>query len=193
MELAIDVDQDVGVAWIRECFMGAVSHGRHASAQTQDAVAGSRNVLLKSMLSEKIPIRRIVVTWVMDPELYELFAEELTERSAVLADGARAIEAGVVDEIDPEEMRREGHTIKGNGRVMGYDLIGTAGQVCEEIWGWIERQEIAASPALGAALLQLAEAIPVAVDKEAADLIPAIRAVHTALKGEWLPGELPVV
>ena len=133
------------------------------------------------------------MTWVMDPELYELFAEELTERSAVLADGARAIEAGVVDEIDPEEMRREGHTIKGNGRVMGYDLIGTAGEVCEEIWGWIERQEIATSPALGTALLELAEAIPAAVDKDAGDLIPAIRAVHTALKGEWLPGELPVV
>ena len=133
------------------------------------------------------------MTWVMDPELYELFAEELNERSAVLADGARAMVAGVVDEIDPEEMRREGHTIKGNGRVMGYDLIGTAGQVCEEIWGWIERQEIEPTPPLGAALLELADAIPAAIDREAADLIPAIRAVHIALKGEWLPGELPVV
>ncbi len=133
------------------------------------------------------------MAWVMDAELYELFAEELDERSAVLADGARAIEAGQVEQIDAEQMRREGHTIKGNGRVMGYDLIGTAGQVCEEIWGWIERREIEATPALGTALRHLAEAIPVAVDKEATDLIPAIRAVHLVLDGEWLPGELPVV
>jgi chemotaxis protein histidine kinase CheA len=129
----------------------------------------------------------------MDPELYELFAEELNERSAVLAEGARAIEAGEIDGIDAEEMRREGHTIKGNGRVMGYDLIGTAGQVCEEVWGWIERREVDAGPALGAALHRLAEAIPAAIDQESADLIPAIRGVHTALEGEWLPGELPVV
>lgn len=133
------------------------------------------------------------MTWVMDPELYELFAEELTERSAVLADGARAIEAGVVDEVDAEHMRREGHTIKGNGRVMGYDMIGTAGLVCEEIWGWIERAEIDPVPALGTALLQLADAIPASIDEESAQIIPAIRAVHTALKGQWLPGELPVV
>lgn len=133
------------------------------------------------------------MTWVMDPELYELFAEELNERAAVLAEGARAIEDGQVEQIDAEQMRREGHTIKGNGRVMGYDLIGTAGQVCEEIWGWIERNEIDTSPALGTALLELAEAIPVAIDKEATDVIPAIRGVHLALEGEWLPGELPVV
>ena len=133
------------------------------------------------------------MTWVMDPELYELFAEELTERSAVLADGARAIEAGVLDEVDAEQMRREGHTIKGNGRVMGYDMIGTAGQVCEEIWGWIERGEIETPPALGTALLHLADAIPSSIDQESAELIPAIRAVHTTLAGQWLPGDLPVV
>ena len=124
------------------------------------------------------------MTWVMDPELYELFAEELNERSAVLADGARAIEAGVVDEIDPEEMRREGHTIKGTGRMMGFTAISSAGKLLEDTWRSIDEGGLE----IDARLAAVEDAIDAVIGEVATDIngvpIPPQRFLKSAPSGE---------
>lgn len=129
--------------------------------------------------------------WSSDPELQQLFVTELNERSATLRDGARAmLEERVTDDL-AGAMLREGHTIKGTGRVMGYDAIASAGLMCEEIWRWVQHRDLAPFPALGAALDRLAEVIPRAHTGETTDLSAAMHGVLQTLEGVALPGQLP--
>ena len=69
-----------------------------------------------------------------DPELEKLFKDELDERSESLASGARAMAAGELTMDLAGRMLREGHTIKGTGRVMGYEGIARGGETCQLVW-----------------------------------------------------------
>jgi hypothetical protein len=55
-----------------------------------------------------------------------MFVEEVTERSARLVAGAQALSAGTMTPQEAGDLLREGHTIKGTGRVMGYEDVGSA-------------------------------------------------------------------
>jgi chemotaxis protein histidine kinase CheA len=129
--------------------------------------------------------------WQNDPELEKLFKDELDERSASLAEGARAM---MDDEITSElagRMLREGHTIKGTGRVMGYEGIARGGEACEFVWRFIQRGDLAPSSMLGRTLLMLAEAIPPALGGDDADVSDAIDTVRTLIVDPELLDALP--
>jgi chemotaxis protein histidine kinase CheA len=126
-----------------------------------------------------------------DPELQEMFVGEVAERSARLAEGARALRNGDVTPHLAGELMREGHTIKGTGRVMGYDHVATAGEMLEMIWRWIQHGEITPAPIFGRVLEGLGASLPIALT-EPDVLDEAMAAVYDYFKGEELPEPLPV-
>ncbi|MCL1602071.1 MAG: response regulator [Actinomycetia bacterium] len=130
--------------------------------------------------------------WQNDPELEKLFKDELDERSASLADGARAMmmDGEITSELSGR-MLREGHTIKGTGRVMGYEGIARGGEACEFVWRFIQQGDLAPSSMLGRTLLMLAEAIPPALGGDDAEVSDAIDTVRTLIVDPDLLDALP--
>jgi len=122
--------------------------------------------------------------------MQKMFLDEVTERSARLVEGAQALRAGSVSPQEAGDLLREGHTIKGTGRVMGYDDVGSAGLMLEMIWRWIQQGEITPAPLFGRVLEGLSAAIPNALD-DPAELAVAMTAVHEFFDGQELPEELP--
>jgi len=126
-----------------------------------------------------------------DPDLESLFREELTERAASLADGAKAIIDGSVTPEIASKMVREGHTIKGTGRVMGHEAIARGGETCEVIWRWIQHDELDASPMLGRTLSHLVDSLPDALGGSAEGISGAIDAIRTLVADPGMLAELP--
>lgn len=114
-----------------------------------------------------------------DPELEQLFKDELDERAGSLIEGARAMAAGEPTSELAGKMLREGHTIKGTGRVMGYEGIARAGETSEFVWRWIQSGELEPSSMLAHTLEHLAQAIPESLgdDSEISVAIDMVRAV----------------
>ena len=132
------------------------------------------------------------MAWSNDPEMQKMFLDEVTERSARLVEGAQALRGGAVSPQEAGDLLREGHTIKGTGRVMGYEDVGSAGLMLEMIWRWIQQGEITPSPIFGRILEALSAAIPSSLD-DPAELAEAMAAVHEFFEGQELPEELPPV
>ncbi len=130
------------------------------------------------------------MTWSDDPELQEMFVGEVAERSAILANGARTLRNGDMTPQIAGELLREGHTIKGTGRVMGYDHVATAGEMLELIWRWIQRGDITPLPIFGRILEGLSNSLPGALT-DPGQLDEAMAAVLDYFEGEELPEELP--
>jgi chemotaxis protein histidine kinase CheA len=126
-----------------------------------------------------------------DPELEKLFKDELDERAGSLAAGARAMAAG---ELTPEiagKMLREGHTIKGTGRVMGYEGIARGGETSEFVWRWVQQGDLAPSSMLARTLEHLAQAIPSALSGDTTEISVAIDTVRALISDESLVDQLP--
>ena len=119
-----------------------------------------------------------------------MFVGEVAERSAILANGARTLRKGDMTPQIAGELLREGHTIKGTGRVMGYDHVATAGEMLEMIWRWIQRGDITPLPIFGRILEGLSDSLPGALT-DPAQLDEAMAAVLDYFEGEDLPEELP--
>ncbi|MBI5156580.1 MAG: Hpt domain-containing protein, partial [Acidimicrobiia bacterium] len=103
-----------------------------------------------------------------DEDLQQLFAGEVQERTARLVAGARALAAGPIDEEGLRTMIREGHTLKGTARMMGFTAISDAGKAIEEAWRAIASGEIVPDGDLAAALASLATQMTSAVRAEPA-------------------------
>ena len=58
-----------------------------------------------------------------------MFLDEVAERSERLIEGGQAMQRGSVDEEMAGVMLREGHTIKGTARVMGFEAMSDAGKM----------------------------------------------------------------
>jgi chemotaxis protein histidine kinase CheA/methylmalonyl-CoA mutase cobalamin-binding subunit len=125
-----------------------------------------------------------------DPELQQMFVGEVAERSARLAEGALALRNGDVTPQLAGELMREGHTIKGTGRVMGYDHVATAGLMLEMIWRWIQHGDITPAPIFGRILEGLSRSLPNALSDPSV-LDEAMAAVSDYFEGEDLPEALP--
>lgn len=130
------------------------------------------------------------MSWSNDPELQQMFIEEVTERSARLVEGAKALGAGTITSQEAGDLLREGHTIKGTGRVMGYDDVGDAGLMLEMLWRWIQHGDITPAPIFGRFLEALSASIPQALD-DPTKLSEAMDGIHEFFKGQALPEELP--
>ena len=130
--------------------------------------------------------------WQNDPELEKLFKDELDERSRSLSRGAEAMLAGEI--ITSElmgQMIREGHTIKGTGRVMGYEGIARGGEACEAVWRFIQLGELPANSMLARSLLLLAESIPHALGGDDAAVSDAIETLRTVIADASLLENFP--
>ena len=121
------------------------------------------------------------MAWSPDPELHQMFLDELDQRSGRLASGSDTMAAGDVQAVDFAAMRREGHTIKGTARVMGYEAIGLVAQMIESIWDAIAAGDVDGSAELGTALSKLCVELELAGRENpqtgTADLRAAVEAV----------------
>ncbi len=120
-----------------------------------------------------------------------MFAGEVAERSARLAEGARALRNGEVTPQMAGDLMREGHTIKGTGKIMGYDHVAAAGHLLEMIWRWVQHGDITPAPIFGRVLEGLSASLNVALT-DPKELDTAIAAVLDYFEGEELPEPLPV-
>jgi two-component system chemotaxis sensor kinase CheA len=124
------------------------------------------------------------VTVSQDVELQRLFAGEISERADRLSDGARSLALGEADETVLGDMYREGHTIKGTARMMGFTAVSDAGKLLEETWKGVRDGEIEPSPALAEALESLAEGLLPAISADPASGTPQLAAGVRALRRE---------
>lgn len=129
--------------------------------------------------------------WQNDPELEKLFKDELDERSRSLSRGAEAMLAGEITSELMGQMIREGHTIKGTGRVMGYEGIARGGEACEAVWRFIQLGELPADSMLARSLLLLAESIPHALGGDDAAVSDAIETLRTVIADAYLLENFP--
>ncbi|GMR02252.1 MAG: hypothetical protein BMS9Abin20_0580 [Acidimicrobiia bacterium] len=129
--------------------------------------------------------------WQNDPELEKLFKDELDERAQSLAEGAHAMLEGEVTSEVSGRMLREGHTIKGTGRVMGYEGIARGGETCEVVWRWIQQGEIEPSSMLARTLIHLAEAIPQSLGGNDEPVSMAIDTVRALIADEDQLRQIP--
>ncbi len=95
-----------------------------------------------------------------------MFLDEVDERSKRLIEGGKAMQRGGVDDEMSGVMLREGHTIKGTARVMGFEAISDAGKMIEDLWRGVKAGDIEPYPNLGRALVALAEVLPAATDAD---------------------------
>jgi len=125
-----------------------------------------------------------------DLELQHLFAGEIEERATSLVGGARQLAMG---ETPPEllgDMYREGHTIKGTARMMGYSAISDAGKLLEDAWRSLREQEIDGDERLAGALGRLAGELLGAVAADPGSGTPGLaagmRELRRLLQGDKL-------
>lgn len=126
-----------------------------------------------------------------DPDLESLFREELTERASSLLEGAQAVIDGAVTPDIAGRMVREGHTIKGTGRVMGHEVIARGGETCEVLWRWIQQDEYQPTPMLGRTLKLLASSLVDSLGGELDDVNEAIDTIRALVDDPARLAELP--
>lgn len=111
-----------------------------------------------------------------DLELQRLFAGEIEERSARLVGGAARLAEDASDDGYFGDMVREGHTIKGTARMMGYSAVSDAGKLLEDVWGSLREGEIEPDAAIAVSLERLATELTGAVFADPATGTPGLAA-----------------
>jgi len=130
-------------------------------------------------------------------ELERLFGGEVEERSDALIKGAHALATGDMSESLLQDMYREGHTIKGTARMMGYVAVSDAGKLLEDAWKDLRDGEQAPTATLAGALEALSrELLPaIAVDPATGtpELAAGMRALRQAIRVDAIPEEESVI
>lgn len=131
------------------------------------------------------------MSWTNDPELERLFREELTTRSAALVEGAVRYAARDHDGALTTDLYREGHSIKGTSRVMGFEALSVAGKLLESTWRAIDQGELEWDHEVADALLGLAETLPDAIDADPIagtdEMSDAVHELRSALEAVGRP------
>lgn len=109
-----------------------------------------------------------------DLELQRLFAGEIEERSARLVAGATRLGEGESEDGFLADMVREGHTIKGTARMMGYSAVSDAGKLLEDVWRSVREGELQAERDLAGSLERLARELQGAVAADPATGTPGL-------------------
>ncbi len=130
-----------------------------------------------------------------DLELKSLFGDEVGERSDALVHGARALATGDFANGLLQDMCREGHTIKGTARMMGFLAVSDAGKLLEDAWGELRDGEQIPDQALADALealsLELLPALAADPATGTPELAEGMRAVRQAMRGDAIPLQEP--
>jgi chemotaxis protein histidine kinase CheA len=127
------------------------------------------------------------MTFTDDAELREIFQMEIAERADRLVEGARAFVAGSATGELAHDLFREGHTIKGTARIMGFIALSDAGKLLEDIWRRVDEGEIDMTPGLAASLEQLSCEIMPAVDGDPEIGTPALAEAVQAVEAQLAP------
>ena len=109
-----------------------------------------------------------------DLELQRLFAGEIEERSARLVAGAARLGGGEPEDDFLADMVREGHTIKGTARMMGYSAVSDAGKLLEDVWRSVREGELQPDRDLAGSLERLARELQGAVAADPATGTPGL-------------------
>ncbi len=124
-----------------------------------------------------------------------MFLDEVADRSKRLIEGGEAMQRGGVDDEMASVMLREGHTIKGTARVMGFEAISDAGKMIEDLWRAVKAKEVEPYPNLGRSLVALAESLMPATeadpDSGSPEMIEAMEKLNRATG--YMLGETPPV
>lgn len=118
-----------------------------------------------------------------DADLRSLFRDEVVERAGRIAAGAGLLASGSAPEETLADLKREGHTIKGTARMMGFSEIGEAGRLIEEVVGEAAAGRAPAGVALWKALGRVAAALPGALDGPTGDLTGACSELEAVASG----------
>ena len=110
-----------------------------------------------------------------DLEIQRLFAGEIGERSARLVTGALRLGDGESGSF-LADMAREGHTVKGTARMMGYSAISDAGKLLEDAWRSLAEGETDGNASLAGSLERLARELEPAVGSDPATGTPGLAA-----------------
>ncbi|MGH8874962.1 MAG: Hpt domain-containing protein, partial [Acidimicrobiia bacterium] len=94
--------------------------------------------------------------WNDQPELLEIFHQEMEERSRRLIAGAAAMQAGELALTAVPDLVRDAHTLKGSSRIMGLRAVGEAAALLERAWRTVQDGTLPGGD-LAATLLSLAE------------------------------------
>ncbi len=128
-----------------------------------------------------------------EEDLPKLFAGEVQERTARLVAGAESLAAGPLSPDDLRTMVREGHTLKGTARMMGFTAISDAGKALEDAWRAISAGEVTSDEEVVSALALLASQVLAAVRADPATGTPGLasgmRALRRALRQDESPFE----
>ncbi len=131
-----------------------------------------------------------------DLELQRLFAGEIEDRSAALVRGAQVLSRGQASDDLIHEMVREGHTVKGTARMMGFTAVSDAGKLLEDAWRELREGDQGPSAGLAAALEALGSELLSAIGADPAsgtpELASGMRALRACLRGD-APDPPPVV
>ncbi len=131
-----------------------------------------------------------------DLELERLFGGEVEERSDALAAGARTLATGDFTIGLLQDMCREGHTIKGTARMMGFSAVSDAGKLLEDAWRELRDGEQIPDQALADALealsLELLPALAADPATGTPELAEGMRAVRQATRGDAIPHDEPI-
>ena len=98
-----------------------------------------------------------------DPQLVELFVEEIRERAARLLRNARAWRDGEWRDDTAEEAERDAHTIKGNAAFMADEPLSAVAKLLESTWAGIRRGARAFDEELADAVVAASQALVAAV------------------------------
>lgn len=121
-----------------------------------------------------------------DLELQALFGGEVADRAHALVTGARSLAEAKPSDSLFHDMYREGHTVKGTARMMGYIAVADAGKLLEDAWKALRDGEHPAGPEVAVALESLSEALLPAIDADPVtgtpELAAGMRAVRETLR-----------
>jgi two-component system, chemotaxis family, sensor kinase CheA len=129
-----------------------------------------------------------------DAELLAIFREELTTRAENLIVGAHELASEGVTPERAADLLRDGHTIKGSSRMMGFEALGDAGEGLELAWrsiadGSFEGDEADFASRLG----NLAALLIPALEQDPIKGSPKLQASVAALRSDGKPTPEPAL
>jgi two-component system chemotaxis sensor kinase CheA len=128
-----------------------------------------------------------------DAELLAIFREELTSRTENLIEGAHDLGRSGISRDKASELLRDGHTIKGSARMMGFEAIADAGEALEAAWRSVVDSSFDGDVADFASRLGNVSALLVpAMEANPIEGTPKLRAAVAALKPSRKPAPEPL-
>ncbi|WP_006786024.1 Hpt domain-containing protein [Thiorhodospira sibirica] len=195
-------DPDIGLAFLRESLAHLSASSPRAAVATavpeSDAASVSAyrqdqlGVLAMSQPTTTFPAEYAVLAGDADPEILEVFQEEVQEEIERLYDYVPRWRVNTSDEQALHTIRRSFHTLKGSGRLVGAQLIGEFSYALEYLLGRVIDKSLSPSPALFELLDEALATLPKLVAQlEHADSVPLPRACELIISARTLAGIIP--